>query len=634
MPKGRAAGRVVLSWDATAHIHADARGRFVCGALLADGVPFVSWDALEFASACGDARGLVWWFGAGRYEFGWLWTELLKLGGRPTKRTRDAGTETTSLRIRKAEHRDAARLWLVPLATFSPTPPPPVGLPCSCGHACGGLCAIVLDLPEESRPSVEAHGIATCEAIEAGLVRLRDAQRHLDLDGCNSLGSTAWASARRRYDLGDVEPSRSAHEFNRESAGAARVEVIRPRVERSLKFDISSAYVGACARIDFPIGGSTRLWGDAARRAFDAGTQGIIDAEVYAPDAFLPILPVRSRRTGKLAFPTGPLHGRWTRDELRYAVDHGYKLDRVHSGQFWRTSGRILEAWAESLWRARRRYEKEGNPLAKYVKALGVALPGVFGSNPYAEQLLWSPNLATMRRCPCKKLGRDGDCPCRGTCCGGCRGLCGEPKPASRDQDVWVRKFYLLLGRAHAEWYSPVLGWCRVEVHRFATQNGDGSDLVSIHTDECQTLRPRVVPARVGHGLWRAKGALREAVPGAGVLTPHANASVGRDEETGELVMRAAGTARSQFGRPIRTEEQIARRMVNAYQMRREASDQVWIPVGRREGLQSIAGGEEVSPKFDVRRDRNGMRWLGPRILEEGADVTRAPTIEELEGYA
>jgi hypothetical protein len=481
---------------------------------------------------------------------------------------------------------------------------------------------------------VEAHVVATCEAIHAGIERLREVQRRLDLDGCNSLGSTAWASARRRAGLPDVERSRSVHDFGLTAAHPARLEVFRPRVERCPEYDMSMAYNGACARIDFPLGNARRIWGREAGDAFESGKQGAYDCDVNSPPAFLPVLPFRSR-SGRPTYPTGRLRGTWTRDELAYAVERGYRIERMYSAQVYDRSRPLLRDWADSLWSARVRYERRRDPMERYIKALAVALPGTFGSGTYGEQLLWSPDPATMGRCPCLGVGRDGDCPCRGLCCDGCKGKCGNPIPVSRDSDLWVRLYYRLLDRAHIIWHDLVLGWVRVQVHRFATQDGrDGSDLVTIHTDGLRCLEPRRVPKRRGHGVFRLQGVRVEAFPGVGVYSPRGNTSVARDEASGALVVRSSGLPRADHsGRVLRSDEQVAQRILgpSAFDLRRGAEVTGWLPVAMRDGLRPGTHADAERPRLGIVRDRDGRPWIGQRVLDEATGITRAPTIDELE---
>ena len=626
-----------LRWDATIHFHAsDQFGAFVAGAMLVNGWPFEFADEGEFVDAILTFRGTAWWFGASKAEFRWLLDRCLERQIKPDVRTKNRGGSVLYLRAGKSQHRDAHGLWPVPLSEFCPDPVPRLGLSCICGARCGGRCAIDKSLAPAKIAKVRRHALATCHAIWRGLERLKAAQAELDLDGRNTLGSTAWASARRRHALPDVEPGRSAHTFAHEAGIGARLEVIRPKVNRALEYDMNMAYTGAEAEIEFPIGESTRLWGAAAAAAFERGVQGLYRADLYSPEAFLPVLPVRSKAR-KVAFPTGSIRGTWTRDELRYALGRGYKLDRMRVAQVYKHTAPILRAWAQALWKARRQYEQEGSPLESYVKMLAVALPGVFGMPPYDEQFLFGFDPKRFRRCPCLKL-RSSDCPCRGYCCERCSGLCGQPISFSRDRDIWIKRTYRLLGRAHAIWHNLIIAWCRVGVHRFAIIDGDGTDIVSINTDGFRCLRKRILTVEAGPGGWRFKGSRVEWEPGAGVVTRHGNTSVAADEATGELILRSSGVPRMVGGRRVQRDEDIARRILggdDVFDLTRGADSLVWRPVGLRQGLAEgkafAMGRKPERPRLTTTRDRYGNEWLGPRILEPGSEVTRAPTMDELD---
>lgn len=633
VPESAALARRELAWEATACLFAEDRGgRFVLGCLNVNGFEETFRDEEAFFEALTACKGLVWWFGAAKYEFRWLLDLCLKRGWRPRARTRYQGGQFTFLHAGQTDHRDAQSLWASPLEEFSPDVVPPIGLRCTCKMKCGGFCAISADLTPRQFAKLERHALATCRAIWSGLERLGECQAKLDLDGLNSIGATAWSTAQRWLDLPNVEPSRSTNAYNREAAHPARVEVLRPHAARGWDFDLSMAYNGALARLDLPVGQATRIKGRDASKALADGIQGVYCAEVYSPEVFLPVLPFRSPKR-KIAFPTGTFRGTWTRDELQYAVSRGYVIDRMLSAQIYRKTAPLLKPWAESLWQARIAYEKTGNSLAGYIKSLAVALPGVFGSRPMTETLLFSPPASAHRECPCEGYGTT-DCPCRGWCCGseGCMGLCGELKPVAMNRDIWIRRSYRLLGRAHVVWQALVLGWCRVEVHRFATQDGrDGSDLISINTDGLRCKELRRVPTEKGHGIWRLKGEVVDLV------TTHGNRSVARWADTGDLIVRNAGVPRSVAGRRILDDEEIAARILgtSAIDVRKQAEVSVWRPIGLRAGLSSgrtFAAAPEGMPQLPRRRDRRGRLWIGPRLLDDGAVVTRAPTVEECAG--
>ena len=62
----------------------------------------------------------------------------------------------------------------------------------------------------------------------------------------------------------------------------------------------------------------------------DIEAEGITFAKVRS-DLKLPILPYRAK-TGRLIFPNGTFQGAWTNDELRYFLENGGKILKIHGG--------------------------------------------------------------------------------------------------------------------------------------------------------------------------------------------------------------------------------------------------------------------------------------------------------------
>ena len=616
--------RPMLAWEATAFLHADRAGGFVCGALLLGGsIPLVTWSEADYLAALRDVRGVCWWFGAARYEFRWLWDALLALGHEPKKRTRDHGSATTLISVRHAHHRDATNLWPVALEDFAPTPLPPLGLPCVCERDCGGACSVSAGLGDADRSKVEAHALACCEAIHAGIERIVAIQGRLGFDGRSSLGSTAWGTAERRVRPPSSARNRSDAEFERGGAYAARTEVIKPKSAHCYDFDMSMAYTGALAVVEFPIGRPERVWCEEAQAAFRDGRQGTYWVTVEAPAIFLPVLPARST-SGRPCFPIGPVEGHWTRDELAYAIECGYEVRQWHGAQIYERTAPLFREWAAWIWEVRRTLGQEGDSMERYVKGLAVALPGTFGSNPYADQLLWNPPEANRKPCPCEHVG-DASCACRGRCCAGCEGECGAMRPVSKDRNVWIRRYWRLLARCNFVWHNLVIGWCREHVHRFACQDGrDGSDVVSINTDGLRCEDWRMVPDEIGPGTWSLKGERFDAVAMRG------NTSAARDR-SGRLVVRSSGTPRrGKTRKPGYTDAEIAQRIygASAWDMRRDAEAVGWLPLSLREGLRS-EGGDREAISAEVRIDARGRPWIGDRLLNADG-TTRPATIAEI----
>jgi len=114
------------------------------------------------------------------------------------------------------------------------------------------------------------------------------------------------------------------HAWIRRGYYGGRVEVFRPRGKGVSYYDINSSYPRAMLE-DMP-GGEMRQFGpskgpeDFAK--FEKSAVGFVECEVEIPDTcYLPPLPYRCPRTGKLLFPVGRFSGVWSWHELKLLSD-------------------------------------------------------------------------------------------------------------------------------------------------------------------------------------------------------------------------------------------------------------------------------------------------------------------------
>jgi hypothetical protein len=63
---------------------------------------------------------------------------------------------------------------------------------------------------------------------------------------------------------------------------------------------------------------------------WDENWMGFAKVTITAPDMYVPILPHKSD-DGKLTFSCGRKTGTWTTVEINYALEHGYKINKIHS---------------------------------------------------------------------------------------------------------------------------------------------------------------------------------------------------------------------------------------------------------------------------------------------------------------
>jgi hypothetical protein len=134
-----------------------------------------------------------------------------------------------------------------------------------------------------------------------------------------------------------VDFSQSFDEFFRESYLGAIVDVYKPLVHNAFYYDVNSLYPTAMTK-SMPTGNP--IFGNVTIDEFmSTDWYGYVKATVQAPkDLFIGLLPIRM--DGKLISPIGTFTGSWLSDELKFALNHGYKLLSIAYGyKFERTEG-------------------------------------------------------------------------------------------------------------------------------------------------------------------------------------------------------------------------------------------------------------------------------------------------------
>lgn len=102
---------------------------------------------------------------------------------------------------------------------------------------------------------------------------------------------------------------------------------------------------------------------------------GFCDAEVYVPEVYTPVLPVRLE---KLYFPSGVFRGTFTTEELIAAEIRGCSIQKIHKIYYFRCS-EIFKEYVLKLYALK---QSSGEPTRTIAKGLLNSLYGKFGQNP------------------------------------------------------------------------------------------------------------------------------------------------------------------------------------------------------------------------------------------------------------
>jgi hypothetical protein len=157
------------------------------------------------------------------------------------------------------------------------------------------------------------------------------------------------------------------------------------KVEGVSLYDTNSLYPFVQDHARFPLPGRLRL--DVAPQGLGAlkGSQGVAQARLTAPEAFLPLLP--HRFTHRLFFPVGSMEGVWTLEELREAQDRGVEILDLKWALHSPATFNPFHEFVSELWKRRQGYLAADDGRAGILKLLLNSLYGRFGLNP--DDGLW-----------------------------------------------------------------------------------------------------------------------------------------------------------------------------------------------------------------------------------------------------
>lgn len=112
----------------------------------------------------------------------------------------------------------------------------------------------------------------------------------------------------------------------------------------------------------------------------------------YLEDSIIPYLC--QRMPTKLLFPCGKLKGYYTFFEIRKALDYGYKIIKIGKGYYFRKSADFFSEFVTDMYKKRREFQKENNPLELPVKIVMNSLFGKFGQKIDRMSIEYVDNLS------------------------------------------------------------------------------------------------------------------------------------------------------------------------------------------------------------------------------------------------
>jgi len=582
--------RVDGVWD----IETASWDRFVVGqSVSSSGERFVSWDEDTFARHLLSQSGSWYAHAGGRFDAIWLLDWIHRHGIAASVQLRGAGI--LALRVGAFEARDSFALAPMSLAKLAPlggAAKIDLALPCECGTACGGYCALggILDrggpTPRE-RATVETYLGADCDGLRAALDALAVFAAGESIPLGLTIGGTAWATARGWLALDAAPPELARYRRLRGAYYGGRTEVFCTQAASGHRYDIHSSYPAALSRVALPVGPGQLRDGVIASRYFAAGRPCIVAAQVVVRESDVPPLPYRA--TDRLLYPHGPVQGVWTSHELAHAIEAGAVVRRIAWGHVWDESSPFLAPFAERVWALRAAAAAEGTAAgrarAAWCKWLANSLTGKLAQRPENESLRFLPSVG---RAP-PELD-DGETILRVTSGG-----------------VWAtRESVRVSSCAHVQLAAWLTSEARCELHRQLVHARG-----RLYCDTDSVYAGHELTRRGGNelGEWGHEGALTDWR----ALAPKVYRYT--DPETGEVQVRGKGLS------GLDGPGFAALEAGEAWTVTRGVD-------GVRTALQRAGvTGNLFRRRAVTRKLRGEFGWCGGRELQEGEVTTRATTV-------
>jgi hypothetical protein len=209
--------------------------------------------------------------------------------------------------------------------------------------------------------------------------------------GCNmkhTLASTAMNLFRTKYLKKWVEqPSKEQIKemFNAYYGGRCE-SFVRGKVENLFYYDVNSMYPYVMKKYPYPLSNSLVVLKNF-KNAFKY--EGISYCSINAPYMKYPVLPFRI--DNKLCFPYGKFKGWYCHNEIRLAIEHGYKILPIKSYICENTFYPFIE-YVDDLYNKRLEHKKLNSPMEYIFKTLLNSLYGKFSQKLDHGEILFLEN--------------------------------------------------------------------------------------------------------------------------------------------------------------------------------------------------------------------------------------------------
>ena len=221
-----------------------------------------------------------------------------------------------------------------------------------------------------------------CEILYKALTRVEDILWEMGGQLNMTLASTAMDLFRRVYLKEDIPTFIPTGKTVRKAYYSSRVEIFGTSCERAYYHDINSSFPFAMCE-DLP-GNFT-----GHRETFPKVGYYFAEVDFSVPEMYLPPLPYRSN--GRIYFPTGNIHGWYSKTDIELALENGCTLNKIYwvlcFDTFTDLKDYALDIYSKRMNAQRAEQEFE----SKTFKLLGNSLYGKFGERREKSQFTMHP---------------------------------------------------------------------------------------------------------------------------------------------------------------------------------------------------------------------------------------------------
>lgn len=283
-----------------------------------------------------------------------------------------------------------------------------------------------------------------------------------------------------------------AHEWQRRAYYGGRTELFEMYGEGLNYFDINSSYVAAM-REEMPAGDrevcETLEWHKLKHNI------GFVECTVRIPeDCYLPPLPHRQEKTGKLIFPVGVFSGVWSCDELKLLEHTSVRGEILYVKKVvWYRRKYLFVDMVDQLWSYRdKNLEGYDEGLSALAKLLGNGLYGKFGMKQDRTTVVFARETVD-RRVRCFLCGKDK--PPHLMVCQACEGS----KPANGDPEceVWYQHKHVDASYIIPQIAAHITSLARIRLWRFMREALDAGGNI-YYADSVTGDRTTVVKSERG----------------------------------------------------------------------------------------------------------------------------------------